>query len=92
MPVSEGQSLWRGRKKDASQRLHLTFPPMEVELPRWSPDGKRIAFMGLKSPRDRWQTYVVPFEGWFGVTPDDSFLVSAVPNRTEIYALDWEAP
>jgi Tol biopolymer transport system component/DNA-binding winged helix-turn-helix (wHTH) protein len=35
--------LWRSRV-DGSQRLQLSMPPMEVYLPRWSPDGKQIAF------------------------------------------------
>jgi len=29
---------------DGSERLQLTFPPLRVLLPRWSPDGKQIAF------------------------------------------------
>jgi Tol biopolymer transport system component/DNA-binding winged helix-turn-helix (wHTH) protein len=37
-------TLWRG-KADGSERLQLTLPPMKVYLPRWSPDGKRIAFL-----------------------------------------------
>ena len=36
-------SLWRS-KVDGSERLQLTFPPLRVLLPRWSPDGKQIAF------------------------------------------------
>jgi Tol biopolymer transport system component/DNA-binding winged helix-turn-helix (wHTH) protein len=35
--------LWRSRV-DGSQRLQLSMPPMHVYLPRWSPDGKQIAF------------------------------------------------
>jgi Tol biopolymer transport system component/DNA-binding winged helix-turn-helix (wHTH) protein len=31
-------------KVDGSERLQLTFPPLRVLLPRWSPDGKQIAF------------------------------------------------
>ena len=38
-------TLWRS-KIDGSERLQLTMPPMEVSLPRWSPDGNRIAFVG----------------------------------------------
>ena len=33
-----------GAKSDGSERLQLTFPPLRVLLPRWSPDGKQIAF------------------------------------------------
>ena len=36
-------NLWRSRA-DGSDRLQLTFPPLRAGLPRWSPDGKQIAF------------------------------------------------
>jgi Tol biopolymer transport system component len=35
--------LWRS-KADGSERLQLTYPPLRSALPRWSPDGKEIAF------------------------------------------------
>lgn len=35
--------LWRSRA-DGSERLQLTTPPAKVFLPRWSPDGKKIAY------------------------------------------------
>jgi len=35
--------LWRS-KPDGSERVRLTFPPLLASLPRWSPDGKQIAF------------------------------------------------
>jgi eukaryotic-like serine/threonine-protein kinase len=38
-------NLWRSRT-DGTDRLQLTFAPMYVGAPRWSPDGTRIAFMG----------------------------------------------
>ncbi len=37
-------TLWRS-KVDGSERLQLTFSPMRVLLPRWSPDGKQIALV-----------------------------------------------
>jgi eukaryotic-like serine/threonine-protein kinase len=43
-------SLWRS-KPDGSQKLQLTSPPMFAAMPRWSPDGKEIAFYG--SPPDQ---------------------------------------
>jgi len=41
-------SLWRSRM-DGTQRLQLTFPPMQINNPRWSPDAKRILFTGFRS-------------------------------------------
>jgi Tol biopolymer transport system component len=32
--------LWRSRV-DGSERLQLTFPPLQAELPRWSHDAKQ---------------------------------------------------
>jgi serine/threonine protein kinase/Tol biopolymer transport system component len=53
--------LWRS-KVDGSDRLQLTFPPMYVHMPMWSPDGTRIAFMALE-PGKAWSIYVVLTEG-----------------------------
>jgi Tol biopolymer transport system component/DNA-binding winged helix-turn-helix (wHTH) protein len=54
-------SLWRS-KVDGSQRLQLSYPPMRVGLPRWSPDGKQIVFMA-QIPGKGWKTYLVLAEG-----------------------------
>ena len=37
-------TLWRSRA-DGSERLQLTFPPVSVFLPHWSPDGTQIAYI-----------------------------------------------
>src|SRR5260370_38402980 len=37
-------ALWRSNIS-GTERVQLTFPPMRAFLPRWSPDGKQIAFM-----------------------------------------------
>ena len=36
-------TLWKS-KADGSGRVQLTFPPLQVVLPHWSPDGKNIVF------------------------------------------------
>jgi len=54
-------SLWRSRP-DGSERVQLTFPPLQVLCPRWSPDGKRIAFSGW-TPGKPLKTYLVSAEG-----------------------------
>jgi Tol biopolymer transport system component/predicted Ser/Thr protein kinase len=41
-------TLWRS-KVDGTERLQLTFPPMVCAMPRWSPDGKQIAFAGAEA-------------------------------------------
>ncbi|MFB3922278.1 MAG: protein kinase [Terriglobia bacterium] len=54
-------TLWRS-KTDGSERLQLTFKPLEVSLPTWSPDGTRIAFAG-RPPGQVWGIYVVSAGG-----------------------------
>jgi Tol biopolymer transport system component len=39
-------TLWRSRL-DGSEKLQLSNPPLIVRMPRWSPDGTRIAFAGF---------------------------------------------
>ncbi len=53
--------LWKARN-DGSGKVQLTLPPMSVELPRWSPDGQWIAFMGRKPGRP-WKVRLVSAEG-----------------------------
>ena len=55
------RTLWRCRA-DGSERAQLTFPPNETVLPRWSPDGKRIAFMS-RPPDGRWKIYTIAPSG-----------------------------
>jgi serine/threonine protein kinase/Tol biopolymer transport system component len=54
-------TLWRSRL-DASDRLQLTFPPMNAIEPRWSPDGKQIVF-SANVPGGPQRIYVVAAEG-----------------------------
>ena len=53
--------LWRSRV-DGSERRQLTKPPLGVLLPRWSPDGSRIAFMGRMQGQP-WKIYTIAAEG-----------------------------
>ncbi len=53
--------LWRS-KLDGSERMQLTYPPMQAYQPWWSPDGKQLAFMGIGSDR-HWHIYLVSAEG-----------------------------
>ena len=53
--------LWQS-EADGSDRHELSFLPTEVALPRWSPDGKQIAFAS-REPGKRWKIFVVAAEG-----------------------------
>jgi Tol biopolymer transport system component/Ser/Thr protein kinase RdoA (MazF antagonist) len=54
-------NIWRS-KVDGTQKVQLTFPPMQAYMPRWSPDGKQIAFFG-HPPGEPWQIYAVSAAG-----------------------------
>lgn len=58
--VPEG-TLWRSRV-NGSQRLQLTESSMRAGLPRWSPDGKQIVFMG-RTTNTNWRAYVISSAG-----------------------------
>jgi Tol biopolymer transport system component len=55
-------TLWRSRV-DGSERLQLSFPPMYVFMPRWSPDGKRIAFNAMLHGKSESKIYLISAEG-----------------------------
>jgi len=58
--VPEG-TLWRS-KIDGSERLQLTYTPMDVIVPRWSPDGKQIAF-SARLPKVRRKSFLISSDG-----------------------------
>ena len=81
--VPEG-TLWRS-KLDGTEKLQLSFPPMVAYLPRWSPDGKRIAFQGISAGKP-WTMYIIsavggtpeeiePWPGDPGWSPDGNSVV-----------------
>jgi serine/threonine protein kinase/Tol biopolymer transport system component len=53
-------ALWRSHA-DGSDRLQLTYPPVEAHLPRWSPDGMQIAFIAAHG--DTWKIFFIPSQG-----------------------------
>jgi DNA-binding winged helix-turn-helix (wHTH) protein/Tol biopolymer transport system component len=88
----EGE-LWRSRV-DGTDKLRLTFPPIHADLPRWSPDGTRIAFVDTQGSHPA-AMYLVPAasgdpkrllpEGMSGSNPDwspDGKLVAFGPQPT----------
>jgi serine/threonine protein kinase/Tol biopolymer transport system component len=54
-------TLWTS-KLDGSRRLQLSYPPLYALAPRWSPDGKQIAFYAL-SPGQNAKLYTVSIDG-----------------------------
>jgi Tol biopolymer transport system component/DNA-binding winged helix-turn-helix (wHTH) protein len=55
------RTLWRS-KIDGSERLQLTLLPAEATVPRWSPDGKRIAYFDA-APGKPWKIYLISADG-----------------------------
>jgi eukaryotic-like serine/threonine-protein kinase len=51
-------TVWRSTVT-GEQRHQLSVPPMRASLPRWSPDGKRIAFMGQYPGKPR-NVFIMP--------------------------------
>jgi Tol biopolymer transport system component len=62
-------TLWCS-KVDGSDRRQLTFPPLVILFPRWSPDSKRIAFT-THEPDRPWKIYTISRDGG---TPEPLFL------------------
>jgi Tol biopolymer transport system component/DNA-binding winged helix-turn-helix (wHTH) protein len=56
------RALWRSRV-DGSERTQLTEPgKISAGLPRWSPDGTQIVFMG-RTPNTNWRAYLISASG-----------------------------
>ena len=55
------QTLWRS-KLDGSERLQLTYSPLQAALAHWSPDGTQIAFAGT-TPGKPWKVFLIGKDG-----------------------------
>ncbi|HUL34605.1 MAG TPA: winged helix-turn-helix domain-containing protein [Candidatus Eisenbacteria bacterium] len=56
------KALWRSRA-DGTERLQLTDPgKIWAALPRWSPDGKQLVFMG-RTVSSNWRAYLISANG-----------------------------
>ena len=55
-------TLWVS-KADGTQQLQLTYAPLRVYLPRWSPDGKQIVFWGLSPGGKPTKIYTIARDG-----------------------------
>jgi len=85
----EDSGLWRSRR-DGTEALRLTFPPLEVLHSTWSPDGKRIAFEANGG------VYAVSREGGKPerLLPEDvtSGQPSWSPNSNSLLFTRWTSP
>ena len=72
------QTLWRS-KVDGTERLQLTSPPMEVVQPKWSPDGKQIAFAASVPGKPK-HIYIVSADGGAPKEVTKSDRAEIIPN------------
>jgi DNA-binding winged helix-turn-helix (wHTH) protein/Tol biopolymer transport system component len=73
-------TLWRSRG-DGTERLQLTFPPMDVGFPSISPDGTRVSFFTNKG-----DLFVIGMEGGMPrKVSDDGFFASWSPDGNYLF-------
>ena len=71
--------LWRERV-DGSDKLQLTFPPMQATMVCWSPDGTKLAF-SARTPGEPWNI--------MAVNSDGSGLEKAYPENIAQVSPSW---
>jgi Tol biopolymer transport system component len=85
-------ALWRCNSA-GGERLQLTFPPMRALMPRWSPDGKQIAFMESVEG-NHWTNYLISADGGVAqqlVSGDEQFADPTwVPDGKPIVFGPWK--
>lgn len=55
-------AIWRSCA-DGSERRQLTYAPLVASMPRWSPDGKQIAFSAATSDDSLLKAFIVSADG-----------------------------
>lgn len=56
-------SIWLVSSDGSAPARRLTFGPHADTMPRWSPDGTRLAFLSDREKADTPQVYVIPLTG-----------------------------
>jgi Tol biopolymer transport system component len=74
-------TMWRSHL-DGSERVQLTFPPQMATLPRWSPDGRTIAYVAAEIGKP-WKIFLVPSQG--GAAKE------VLPETRNEMDVDWSA-
>ena len=75
------ETLWIG-KMDSSEKVQLTYAPDQAALPRWSPDGKQIAYIAHQAGKP-WKVCLISTQGG---TPEE-----LVPGDTTEGDPTWSA-
>ena len=82
LPGTHSWTLWRSRP-DGTERTQLASDfPGGIDSPRWSPDGTKIVFQGIREGRP-WNIYIVSAKG--GTTQE------LLPNDQTHEFPDWLA-
>jgi len=69
--------LWRSRV-DGSERLQLTYSPIQAALPHWSPDGTQIAYADMQWGKP-WKIFLLSAQGGApqGMFDENSYQIDA---------------
>jgi serine/threonine protein kinase/Tol biopolymer transport system component len=76
-------TLWRS-KLDGTERLQLSFPPLYAMMPRWSLDGKQLAFFDYENGKPS-RIYLVSADGG---APQELMPGSSQPQSDPVWSPD----